>query len=265
MVFGTPMMVTVALKLDGPIKLLFPRGSTDAATCKPQFSLLGLGDLVIPGLMIALLLRLDAANAHARSAAAVAGKGVRGAPRTPQARFAEDPSSFPAPYFNAGILSYVAGLAATVLVMVRSCARTRADQCIECVLRPSQVYFEAAQPALLYLVPAVLAASFSVSVARGEVPRLLGYSDDEYSGRAPGGRRWSVVVQPDVPGGSGGPVDDALPDGDEDAVAPTDAGANVGGAEARDGPGDSAPKSDAAVSSSPAAGGGARRRTRQHA
>lgn len=130
MVFGTPMMVTVALKLDGPIKLLFPRGSTDAATCKPQFSLLGLGDLVIPGLMIALLLRLDAANAHARSTAAIgSGKGVRGAPRTPQARFAADPSSFPAPYFNAGILSYVAGLAATVLVMVRPCAR-------KCVLAP---------------------------------------------------------------------------------------------------------------------------------
>ena len=114
------MMVTVALKLDGPIKLLFPRGSTDAATCKPQFSLLGLGDLVIPGLMIALLLRLDASIAHQRAVAGASkkGSGDRGAPRTPQERFADDTSAFPAHYFNAGILSYVGGLAATVLVMV---------------------------------------------------------------------------------------------------------------------------------------------------
>lgn len=106
MVFGTPMMVTVALKLDGPIKLLFPRGTTDDVTCKPQFSLLGLGDLVIPGLMLALLLRLDATNAHAR----LGGKSLKGGRRlaaatSPQARFSADPSAFDAPYFNAGILS----------------------------------------------------------------------------------------------------------------------------------------------------------------
>lgn len=43
MVFGTPLMVTVATKLDGPIKLLFPRGQPDLVTGKTAFSLLGLG------------------------------------------------------------------------------------------------------------------------------------------------------------------------------------------------------------------------------
>ena len=46
----------------------------------------------------------------------------------------------------------------------------------------------------------------------GEVSRLLGYSDDEYTGQKAGGRRYSVACMPDVPGGSGGPVDDALPE-----------------------------------------------------
>jgi minor histocompatibility antigen H13 len=109
-------MVTVATKLDGPIKLLFPRGSVDAVTCKPQFALLGLGDLVIPGLMIALLLRLDATNAHA----AATPKFAPGSRRlSPHERFnAEHAAAFPAPYFNGGILGYVFGLIATVMVMV---------------------------------------------------------------------------------------------------------------------------------------------------
>jgi minor histocompatibility antigen H13 len=58
-VFGTDVMVTVAKSFDGPIKLLFPRVlPTD--TSKGEFSLLGLGDIVIPGLFVALLLRYDA-------------------------------------------------------------------------------------------------------------------------------------------------------------------------------------------------------------
>ena len=74
------------------------------------------------------------------------------------------------------------------------------------------MYFDAAQPALLYLVPAVLIASLTVGIFRGEVGRLFRYSDDEYTGEsASGKRRYSVTVAPDVPGGTGGPVDDALP------------------------------------------------------
>jgi Signal peptide peptidase len=43
-VFFTPVMVTVATKIDGPIKLLFPtRGVAK------KFNMLGLGDIVIPG------------------------------------------------------------------------------------------------------------------------------------------------------------------------------------------------------------------------
>ncbi|KAI5198448.1 peptidase A22B, signal peptide peptidase [Aureobasidium subglaciale] len=59
-VFYTPLMVTVATKLDVPIKLLFPRPleeGQDAADRK--LAMLGLGDVVIPGMMIGLALRFD--------------------------------------------------------------------------------------------------------------------------------------------------------------------------------------------------------------
>jgi minor histocompatibility antigen H13 len=45
-VYGTDVMVTVAKSLDAPIKLLFP---IDFTTTPPKFSMLGLGDIVIPG------------------------------------------------------------------------------------------------------------------------------------------------------------------------------------------------------------------------
>ncbi|KAI1323271.1 signal peptide peptidase-domain-containing protein [Xylariaceae sp. FL0255] len=51
MVFYTPYMITVATKVDAPVKLVFagPKRS----------SMLGLGDIVIPGMFVALCLRFD--------------------------------------------------------------------------------------------------------------------------------------------------------------------------------------------------------------
>ena len=47
-VFGTDVMLTVAKGINAPIKLLFPKDYSNPD--KPQFSLLGLGDIVIPGI-----------------------------------------------------------------------------------------------------------------------------------------------------------------------------------------------------------------------
>jgi minor histocompatibility antigen H13 len=55
-VFGTDVMVTVAKKFDAPIKLVFPQNVFDTAS---KSSMLGLGDIVIPGILIALMLRVD--------------------------------------------------------------------------------------------------------------------------------------------------------------------------------------------------------------
>lgn len=54
----------MAKSFDGPIKLLFPRVlAVPAASIKGEFSLLGLGDIVIPGLFVGLLLRFDTKRA----------------------------------------------------------------------------------------------------------------------------------------------------------------------------------------------------------
>lgn len=156
MVFYTPLMVSVATKLDGPIKLLFPRVQMDPEA--QQFSLLGLGDIVVPGIAIALLLRYDALRAVR------AGKfSVAGVPLASKALL-DDPfqaisASFPKPMFNAAMWAYAAGLMATVVVMVS---------------------FNHAQPALLYLVPAVLITAVFMALVRGEWTALLAFRDEDY-------------------------------------------------------------------------------------
>eukprot|EP01038_Epipyxis_sp_PR26KG_P003960 gene3960-5679_t len=136
-VFGTDVMVTVAKSFDGPIKLLFPR-VLPTALSKGEFSLLGLGDIVIPGLFVALLLRLDAVRAKA------VGKNAEN-------------KNFFKPYFHANVLAYALGLLCTVGIMF---------------------FFKAAQPALLYLVPACLGASLFVGLARGELSVLFAYDEE---------------------------------------------------------------------------------------
>ena len=105
--FGTDVMVTVAKSLDGPIKLLFPRTGTSGIwtafspnTEKIEMSLLGLGDIVIPGFFLSLLLRFDAHLAEV--------------PYFPLSIH----YSFPKPYFHSGLLGYVIGLATTLYVMI---------------------------------------------------------------------------------------------------------------------------------------------------
>ena len=51
-----------AKSFDAPIKLLFPRALEEGDTSTP-FSMLGLGDIVIPGIFVALILRYDALHA----------------------------------------------------------------------------------------------------------------------------------------------------------------------------------------------------------
>lgn len=60
-VFGTDVMVTVAKSFEAPIKVVFPR---DVFAETFQFSMLGLGDIVIPGVFVALMLRFDKSKAR---------------------------------------------------------------------------------------------------------------------------------------------------------------------------------------------------------
>ncbi|KAH0827482.1 signal peptide peptidase-domain-containing protein [Lanmaoa asiatica] len=92
-VFGTEVMVKVATSLDVPIKLLWPKSVMFGT--ERGFTMLGLGDVVIPGVFIALALRYD----HAR------------AEKTQR--------SFTKPYFFVTLTAYVVGLVATMTVMHR--------------------------------------------------------------------------------------------------------------------------------------------------
>ncbi|CAN6481998.1 unnamed protein product [Victoria cruziana] len=133
-VFFTPVMVSVAKSFDAPIKLLFP--TSDAAR---PFSMLGLGDIVIPGIFVALALRFDVSR----------GKVKR--------------------YFVSSFIGYSVGLTLTIIVMN---------------------WFQAAQPALLYIVPSVIGSVAVHCLWNREVKELWEFdeskaSDDSSSGDSP--------------------------------------------------------------------------------
>ncbi|XP_058107813.1 signal peptide peptidase 1-like [Magnolia sinica] len=122
-VFFTPVMVSVAKSFDAPIKLLFPTSDT----ARP-FSMLGLGDIVIPGIFVALALRFDVSR----------GKETR--------------------YFKSAFFGYTLGLILTIVVMN---------------------WFQAAQPALLYIVPAVIGSVAVHCVWNREVKPLLEFDESK--------------------------------------------------------------------------------------
>lgn len=57
-VFGSNVMVTVATKLDVPIKILVPLILSQEGS-DLQFTLIGLGDIVLPGLLLSFAMRFD--------------------------------------------------------------------------------------------------------------------------------------------------------------------------------------------------------------
>lgn len=187
-VFFTPLMVTVATSLEVPIKLVFPRSTSSGARA---FSMLGLGDIVIPGLMIAMALRFDLyvhylklqkklqakdskpdsvdtttgdkkkAEIHKAPYVPVTGRWgtrlfTRGADQSRLPASLTTAASFPKPYFTAALTGYTVGLVATLLAM--HVARH-------------------AQPALLYLVPAVLSSLWGTSWARGELGMMWDFTE----------------------------------------------------------------------------------------
>lgn len=87
-VFGTNVMVTVAKSFEAPIKLVFPQDLLEKGLGASNFAMLGLGDIVIPGIFIALLLRFDVS--------------LKKNSKT---------------YFYASFLAYIFGLGLTIYVM----------------------------------------------------------------------------------------------------------------------------------------------------
>ncbi|EDW76434.1 uncharacterized protein Dwil_GK14664 [Drosophila willistoni] len=90
-VFGTNVMVTVAKSFEAPIKLVFPQDLIEHGLGASNFAMLGLGDIVIPGIFIALLLRFDEASSGKKRKTRI--------------------------YFYSTLAAYFLGLLATIFVM----------------------------------------------------------------------------------------------------------------------------------------------------
>ena len=140
-VFGTDVMVTVALSFEAPAKIIFPQ------SFEPwKQGILGLGDIVIPGIFVSICLRFDdyinckkhERNQHRENIQIL--------------------SLFPRVYFYTCMFGYLAGLAATAFAMH---------------------YMKAAQPALLYLVPGTTISVAFVALVRGHLKEMFSYSEDD--------------------------------------------------------------------------------------
>lgn len=122
-----------APKLSLPAKLVFP-----SMHHQGHFSMLGLGDIVMPGLLLCFVLRYDAY----KKATLVCEVGSVPGPRSMGSRLT---------YFHCSLLGYFLGLlTATVSAEV----------------------FKAAQPALLYLVPFTLLPLLTMAYVKGDLRRM---------------------------------------------------------------------------------------------
>ncbi|KAI6373113.1 hypothetical protein MCOR25_003512 [Pyricularia grisea] len=193
MVFYTPYMITVATKVDAPIKLTFGEPK--------RGSMLGLGDIVLPGIFMCLCLRFDLwrhyqskitktkqnlaselAESENKNTTGDATKVVVGEIGTiqtkaeyidPQGRWGDllwtaglkqakstvglASTQFPKTYFMAAVWGYAFGMALTISMLLT---------------------FNHGQPALLYLVPCVTGAAWLTGIVRGEVADMWRYTED---------------------------------------------------------------------------------------
>lgn len=188
MVFFTPYMVTVATSLDVPIKLVF-EGPTKA-------SMLGLGDIVLPGIFVGLCLRFDQYMYYYRQRKLVpvelmakdesSGQLITNTqtqcmvikpdyvdPRgqwgnrfwstklskilSPDATPSLKASAFPKTYFHAAMVGYFLAMVVTLVMLL---------------------VYRHAQPALLYLVPGVVFAVWITGMLRGELREMWNYTED---------------------------------------------------------------------------------------
>jgi len=161
-VFFTPLMVTVATSLDVPIKLLFPRPGT-SANGGPMLAMLGLGDIVLPGIVIAMALRWDLWRFHEIQRQALLhvakqslGELTKEEISVLKPRYHKD-ADFPKPYFKASMVGYMLGMITTLGVVH---------------------VFQHAQPALLYLVPAVLISVWGTALVKGEAKVMWNYTEE---------------------------------------------------------------------------------------
>lgn len=151
-VFKSEMMIAVATGIDLPFKLVFPRSPLEIVPLKeiatktvyqlraPE-SLLGLGDIVVPGAFASLALRFDYHQYYAKTGFHFHKLRCIGLPR----------------YFTAAVVSYIVALIATLAALHLS---------------------GHGQPALLFIVPSLLIGLYSTAYFLGELQELWHFSEE---------------------------------------------------------------------------------------
>ena len=152
-VYGTDVMLTVAKSVDAPIKLIFP---INLLADPPAFSMLGLGDIVIPGIFVALCLKYDvdkAINLYRKSI-----QNQTGSQSTSPSNSLWGPISFFKPtYFAWCLVGYALGIVLTFQAMI---------------------IFNHAQPALLFLVPCCTFSVLICGFLKKELSELAFYDEE---------------------------------------------------------------------------------------
>ena len=155
-VFYTPVMVSVAKKMEGPVKLMFPKlkeaieqmrkekGEDNEYAGKPydprEYNMIGLGDIVIPGIYVALMLRFDI-YLYKKAKKDIAKFGFKNMK-----------------YFLVTFIFYNLGIVITLC---------------------STYFFNHAQPALLYLVPCTLISSTFTALINGDIKTLWKFNEEK--------------------------------------------------------------------------------------
>lgn len=141
-VFGSTVMENVATNLEIPIKLVFPKSPKTLVDGALSASMLGLGDIVVPGTFVSLALRFDLFKYH------------RANPKTEFHLL----NKYCKQYFIASLFGYITGLVATMV---------------------SLHVYNRPQPALLYICPSIIVSTFGWALVKREVSLLWKFSETE--------------------------------------------------------------------------------------
>jgi minor histocompatibility antigen H13 len=161
-VFYTPVMVSVAKNIEGPVKLMFPK-LQEAINLLPkddeyagkaydprEYNMIGLGDIVIPGAYVSLMLRFDI-YLYKKAKNDISKFGFKNMK-----------------YFLTTFIFYNLGILLTLSVMY---------------------IFKHAQPALLYLVPCTLIPSTFLAFQQKELSTLWAFNEEKLDEEAKKGKK----------------------------------------------------------------------------
>ena len=155
-VFYTPVMISVAKNIEGPVKLMFPKLQADIEKMRKEkgvdneyagkaydpreYNMIGLGDIVIPGVYVALMLRFDI-YLYKKAKKDISKFGFSNMK-----------------YFIITFAFYNLGIIITL---------------------SSMYFFNHAQPALLYLVPCTLLSSTLLALQKREIKLLWKFNEEK--------------------------------------------------------------------------------------